>query len=451
MYFIQQWNHPEFIYLLIPLMISMLTYVYSLVWKQFRSVAIEQTFDIQDGKQNIRKFYIYSAGAGVVALTLSIACLVVFPQQPSLISFLIYFICDLGLIWAVIVYIRAIQRTLGLVRSVTVNNVRKFSRQSEFHIKNVRSIIAFLIGALLILALMGPEGGEKTTRLRRTPLNITVLLDLSRSMGTQDLLPSRLIAAKDEVRTILKQCGGDEVGLVYFTDTAIVQAPQTLDISLIQNHLEHAGISSMPTHGTDLSAGLKQALRTFDERDDLYFEDTGYLTRRVVLITDGESHSGDISEILSEYRKRFVHVDVIAIGTENGAEITDKLGRPYIYNNEHVVSKLQTGILKQIAHSTNGTFVQYDIPELAAQTIIANWDAIRIGTKPRGLTSSVYRVQLYYLFLYPAYALLLILLLQPLIARFLTPRKIKREQRKEQRTIHSNYQALHHKTDKEAL
>ena len=207
----------------------------------------------------------------------------------------------------------------------------------------------------------------------------------------------------------------------------------------------------MPTHGTDLSAGLKQALRTFDERDDLYFADTGYLTRRVVLVTDGESHSGDISEILSEYQKRFVHVDVIAIGTENGAEITDKLGRPYIYRGDHVVSKLQTDILKQIAHSTNGSFVRYDIPELASQTIIANWDAVRIGTKPRGLTSSIYRVQLYYLFLYPAYALLLILLLQPLIAKFMTPRKIKREQLKEQRTIHSDYQDLHHNTDKEAL
>ncbi len=410
---IQQWNHPNLIYLLIPLMLGMLGFVYHDIWKKLR--AHQVCMLTQDQRiPELKKFAVVCTLLAVIAVIFIFFIVLVLPQTTAFISFLFVFTLEIIIILSFQVSVQNYFYSKYIPEKVT-QNIDHFTVKPNKTYYRILPWAFFTALALLILAVMGPEGGEKQTMLRRTPLKITVAFDLSRSMNARDLQPSRLIAAKDEIQLLLSHSSGDEVGLVLFSDTAVIQSPQTQDIQTLLTFLNMANTETLPTHGTDLNKALEMALKTFDEEDDFYYKDTNIKTRRVVLVTDGETHTGDLKTTLKHFQDRRIHIDVLAIGTENGAEIMDQSGTPLQYEHETVISRLQTETLQQIANQTDGSFVKCTTPEMAANNLINLWDAIRIDTKPKGFISSLYRVQLYRIFLYPAYTIFILLLIYPML------------------------------------
>lgn len=411
MQLIQQWNHPSLIYLLIPLMLGMMAYVYHDIWKRLRAYRVcELSKDYI--RPSLKKFTLVCAAIVLCELAMVVFAIWILPKNIAFVSFLVVFTLEIVIIYSFKKAVHSYFYTKYIPKDVSAN-IKNFVITPNKYYYRILPWAFFVIMGLLILAVMGPEGGEKQTMLKRNPLTVTVAFDLSRSMNARDFQPSRLLAAKDEIQTLLSQSAGDEVGLVLFSDTAVIQSPQTQDVQTLLTFLNMADTETLPTHGTDLNKALEMALKTFDEVDDDYYQDTGSKARRVVLITDGENHTGDLDATLERYRERHVHVDVIAVGTENGAEVPDKSGMPLLYRHEPVISRLQTDLLQQIARKTSGTFVRYSTPEMAARSIINTWDAIRVVTKPRGYISSLYRVQLYHIFLYPAFGILILIMLYP--------------------------------------
>ena len=410
---IQQWNHPYLIYQLIPLMLAMLGSVYQDIWNKLRTHQVCML--TQDRRiPGLKIFTLVCLFSAIIAVIFIFLIISVLPQTNAFISFLFVYTLEIIIILSFQASVKNYFYSKYIPEQVA-HNVDNFTVKPNRMYYRILPWAYFTAIALLILATMGPEGGEKQTMLRRTPLKITVAFDLSNSMNAHDYEPSRLIAAKDEVQMLLSHSSGDEVGLVLFSDTAVIQSPPTQDIQTLLTFLNMANTETLPTHGTDLNKALEMALKTFDEEDDFYYQDTNFKTRRVVLVTDGETHTGDLNATLKRYQDRRVHVDVLAIGTENGAEILDKSGTPLQYQHETVITRLQTEILQQIAKETDGSFVKCTTPEMAARYLINLWDAIRIDTKPRGVISSLYRVQLYRIFLYPAYIILVLLLIYPMI------------------------------------
>ncbi|MBQ9394865.1 MAG: VWA domain-containing protein, partial [Proteobacteria bacterium] len=354
---------------------------------------------------------------GAASLAASSILVFLLPQSTPLASFSIVVGIDILLcIWLkkhIVRQLREVEKNLETEKA----NIRAFSRRDETGSPYIRPIIYMLMLILMTLAIMGPEGAEKTTKLRRTPLTVTILFDLSRSMDARDITPSRLVAARDEVNELLEQSMGDEIGLVYFTDTAVIQSPQTLDVKSVQAFLNRAKTSDLPMHGTDLTKGLETALRTFNDDKDTAYIENDHGTRRVVLVTDGETHTGDIDVLIQKYVDRHIHVDVIAIGTEKGAEVPDENGKPMQYEGKPVISQLQGDILRSIAEQTDGIFVRYTTPVESSHVLIHNWDTLRISSKPRGFVSSLYRTQLYPWFLYPAYILLILFFIHPFLIK----------------------------------
>lgn len=426
--FIQQWNHPQFIYLLIFLMLAAQSFLYAHFWKRLRALTINQQLSkhalkLTPGKA---KWHFFVFGAASFAASTILTFLL--PLSAPLASFMIVTGIDILLcVWLkkhLDRQLREIERQLETERS----NIRVFTRRDETGPTYIRPMIFLLMLLLMILAVMGPEGAEKTTKLRRTPLTVTILFDLSRSMNARDFEPSRLTAARDEVNDLLEQSTGDEIGLVYFTDTAVIQSPQTLDVKSVQGFLNRAKTSDLSVHGTDLTKGLETALRTFNDENDANYIENDHGTRRVVLVTDGETHTGDIDEVIQKYVSRRIHVDVIAIGTETGAEVPDETGKILIHDGKPVISRLQDKMLREIAQKTDGIFVRYTVPEASSQMLIHNWDGLRISSKPRGFVSSLYRTQLYPWFLYPAFILLILFIIHPVLIKLWNKaREIRRQ------------------------
>lgn len=417
MIFIEQWSRPQMIYLLVPLMAVMLGYACHLIWKRYRIYVVYESLGKDITKQDCKQLWKRCILGILISFFISTVVTILLPKYFPFLMFIILLILNVILCVVFVYYIYNYMYSHGFMPAAVSANVRAFSTNpGKYHVR-WRALGVFLIFALLILALMGPEGSEKTTRLRRTPMEVTVLFDLSRSMDATDVTPSRLEAARDEVVFLLENSFGDDFGLVYFTDTAVVQSPHTPDVRFIESFLMRMQTSDMPTHGTDLSMALKTALSLFMESESMR-ADMIPATRHVLLVTDGESHSGELEPLLSGYRDEGIIVDVLAVGTENGAELKDARGERLMYEGSPVITRLETSVLEQIASGTGGEFCRLGVPEQAAQKILSSWDAHRIGHRPRGMMSSLYREQLYALFLVPAYILLMLLLLFPGVAWF---------------------------------
>ncbi|MBO5753858.1 MAG: VWA domain-containing protein [Proteobacteria bacterium] len=425
--YIQQWNSPHLIYLLIPVMLGMLAFVYQDIWKLFRAHHIKVTLAPDNTPYPVKSFIIKSVCGGLLAFILSTAFLLALPLTFPLPSFILAISLNTILVVILHAWMRHQIKKANLLPEQVHQNIENFTSPNLIGTRFTIPTVTLIIFALLILAMMGPEGNERTTRLKRTPLKITLLFDLSTSMTATDVAPSRLQAAKNETQALLKHTAGDDVGLIFFTDSAFIQSPQTLDIETLKTFIRLAEPKDMPSQGTDINKALELALTTFDPNDDIYFQNHN-MTRRVVLITDGETHTGDLNNTLEKYLERKIQIDILAIGTENGAEIFDSQQRPIQYQGKNVISKLNTQKLQDIADATNGIFTKYRIPEHAVQTLIANWDAFRINAKPSGLVSSIYRIQLYHIFLYPAYLLALFIFIHPILNLMLKPKRIRKAQ-----------------------
>ena len=107
----------------------------------------------------------------------------------------------------------------------------------------------------------------------------------------------------------------------------------------------------------------------------------------MLLITDGEDHSGELQAAAEEARKEGVHVFVVGIGAPEGAPIPDGRGKGFIKQNGKVVlSKLDEASLKELALTTDGTYVRSVAGDLDLRTIYL--DDIKGTLEARALASS---------------------------------------------------------------
>jgi hypothetical protein len=125
--------------------------------------------------------------------------------------------------------------------------------------------------ALLVLALGDPRAAESLIRGR----TVVVLVDASASMQATDVAPTRLAAAKDEVKKIVRGLGGADRMLVAQMDAMVTPlGPMTGDTSALERELD--GI-----HATDARADFPRALRFAS--DVLRGVDNG----EIIVVSDG--------------------------------------------------------------------------------------------------------------------------------------------------------------------
>ena len=213
-----------------------------------------------------------------------------------------------------------------------------------------RGLMLGLALASMLAALAGPRWGFRWEEVERRGVDLVVALDLSRSMLAEDAKPDRLAAAKREIRDLIDLLEGDRVGLVVFAGTALVQCPLTLDYGAFSVFLDQLNPNSVPIGGTDLAAAVETATGTFVKE-----ERSG---RAVLLITDGEDHSGALREAATKAKAQGVHVFVVGMGSPEGVPIPDGSGGFIKESGRVVLSKLDEGGLKELALTTGGSYVR---------------------------------------------------------------------------------------------
>jgi len=207
---------------------------------------------------------------------------------------------------------------------------------------------------LIIVALANPQVGTKIEEVKQIGIEVYILLDVSRSMGAEDIKPSRLEKAKFEIAKLIQKLQGDKIGLIVFAGQAYVQFPLTSDYAAANLFLNAVDFNSVPQPGTAIGSALDLALKSFRYDDDT--------KKAIVVITDGEDHEGNIDAALDEANSKDVSIYTIGFGSSVGVPIPvyDDAGvqRGYKKDNQGniVLTKLDEVILKTISEKTNGKY-----------------------------------------------------------------------------------------------
>lgn len=406
--FIEYWNNPNMIFFLIALFVAMMCYSSAILWKRARLYEVAYTLGTAR-RQPIKPVVSRLVAYDVLSLAAIVAITFALPRYEIFWNFIIIFITSVVLARMHTLYGLHLLDKYGFTSKRVSQNFR-ILRTSNHRRRTYFFIISL---ALLILAVMEPYGKEKTTHLQRNDLRTTIAFDLSRSMDATDYVPTRFDAARDETIRLLNSSYGDQIGFVFFTHEVVAKIPQTLDASFLVAVLNEMDPSELNARGTDLNIALTAAMSTFDERVDNPNELPDDHRKRILLITDGEDHSDDIEQTIQKLIARHIHVDIIAVGTENGSEILDAKKSPIQYENAPVISRIQTAFLEDIANRTQGYFTRLTSPNSATSQILSKWNLVRIDMTPQEEASAYYRKPLHGFFLAAAFIFMLLFFFSP--------------------------------------
>jgi Ca-activated chloride channel homolog len=205
--------------------------------------------------------------------------------------------------------------------------------------------------AVMVVALARPQATLAKSRASGTVL---LVVDVSNSMGADDVEPSRLAAAEDVARHfVAAQPSSIDVGLVAFGAGALVTQQPTDDRAAVL-----AAIDRLKTGGrTSLGQGLLLALSTIagapvalPDPDQPAPPPIGYFpSAAIVLVSDGEDTGGpDPAAVAQLASDAGVKVSAIGVGTSAGTVIT--------VDGYQVATALDEQSLRDIADVTGGRY-----------------------------------------------------------------------------------------------
>ena len=235
---------------------------------------------------------------------------------------------------------------------------------------------------LLLAALARPE----VTGLPHREGTVILAFDVSSSMRADDLMPSRMAAAKEAaVAFVENQPSTIKIGVVAFGDGGlVVQQPTS-----VKTDVRAAVERLSPEGGTSIGEGIMTSLGAIADKpivlDQAAIEgglesvDIGYFgSAVVVLLSDGENTARfDPLSAAQIAGNAGVRVFPIGIGSPGGTTVE--------LDGYRVATSLNEPLLQEIARSTNGTyFVAQD-----ADALVKIYDTIDLRLTVEGESMEV--------------------------------------------------------------
>ncbi len=240
----------------------------------------------------------------------------------------------------------------------------------------------------LIFALARPVWGIEVELIETQGVSVIIVLDVSRSMDAEDILPSRLARARLDISRLFTEIEGNAVGIVLFAGDAFVLMPLTTDIYSASAFLNAASTDSISLQGTGIAQGIQAAIETFDSRSPSQAV--------IVLVTDGEDHEGDTLAAAQIAAQQGITIHTLGYGNPDEGvpiPIRTETGLIEFKTNESgqiVLTRLHEAPLQDIADATGGLY-QRAGGDTVAITNIANringleGTTLATTTTPRGV------------------------------------------------------------------
>lgn len=253
---------------------------------------------------------------------------------------------------AVLAFSRSIQATTGWF------NHGDYQFQYPLAKLVLRGTALILIG----LALLGPYWGRLPEKVNKMGREVYFLVDVSASMMTEDIKPSRLTKIKKELKKMITALKGDKMGLIVFTSDAYVQCPLTTDYKALLLFVDLVSSEQFSNTGTDFRAALSMALKRFTETEKA----TQKMSRSIVLISDGEDFGETYTSVTERLKSEGIMLFTVGIGTYEGGKVPNyRRGKldGYKKNTDGTpaISQLKDESLRQLAEEFGTQYHNIDL------------------------------------------------------------------------------------------
>ncbi len=201
------------------------------------------------------------------------------------------------------------------------------------------------------LALADPTWERRPQPVFQTSTARVVVLDLSNSMNTTDLAPSRLVRARYKIEDVLAQASEGQTGLVVYAGDAFTVAPLTRDANTIRSLLKVLEPALMPAPGDRADLGLAKAGELLRQ--------AGLTSGQVLLIADAvdPARVGATERAAAKLRSEGYTVSVLGMGAEAGAPAAGVQGAlQRDASGKAVLSRFDATSLRSVARSGGGEY-----------------------------------------------------------------------------------------------
>ncbi|MEY4637190.1 MAG: hypothetical protein RJA55_2988 [Acidobacteriota bacterium] len=220
------------------------------------------------------------------------------------------------------------------------------------------------------LALAKPQA--VTSLVRNAGVDLVILQDGSASMHVQDVKGNRWQRSMRFLRTLGESLrwDNDRVAMALFAHMATPQIRLTKDPNtyfFFLDHLEDTSPFRLEDDGTwdtNIERGIYWGLRLIEKDEEIRRESglddkLGANTnpKAFLLISDGQSWSGEVAKSLALALERGVPLNVVGIGTTAGGLIPDPKRQP---NQPLIRSTLNRAELTRIATAGGGRYFEID-------------------------------------------------------------------------------------------
>ncbi|HXC04462.1 MAG TPA: VWA domain-containing protein [Bacteroidia bacterium] len=217
-----------------------------------------------------------------------------------------------------------------------------------------RFVISMLAVTMVILTVLNLQAGSRLREVKRKGSRIIIALDVSNSMKAEDLQPNRLERAKQAISKLIDNLQGDELGLVVFAGKAYVQLPITTDYDAAKLFLDNIDTDVVPTQGTSISDAIVTAEDAFGNDEEK--------NKALIIITDGEDHEGNVSEMAAQAYQKGIVIHTIGLGSANGVPIPLAQGKNLTgfrkdKNGATIITRLDEKTLEEVARAGHGLYI----------------------------------------------------------------------------------------------
>ena len=240
--------------------------------------------------------------------------------------------------------------TAGVTFSSTASllrlGMRRRSRAGAF-----LAALSYLALASFIVALARPQLGSEITRVQASGVDIMLLLDVSRSMLSEDFSigssrASRIEVVKKVTEQFIRKRPNDRIGIIAFAGRPYLVSPLTLDHDWLIENLDRTRIG-LVEDGTAIGSAIAAAANRLKDKEAK--------TKLIVLLTDGDNNAGKVMPLTAADAAKALGIRIYTIGAGTVGEapfpFTDPFGRT-VYKNVQVDFKEDT--IRDIAKIANG-------------------------------------------------------------------------------------------------
>lgn len=235
-------------------------------------------------------------------------------------------------------------------------NARTLIGNYSFSRQLIKAILLIVGATFLMATLLRPQWGMREQKLEHRGRDVLIALDISGSMLCQDVAPNRLAFAKKKISTLIKKLSCERVGLMLFSGSPFIICPLTHDYESFFMFLNQVDGQTISSSGTSMDKAIRMAI-------DMYKKMPERKNKLLILLTDGEDFSSEISHFKQEAAAAGITIFAVGLGTADGAPVplfnnqAKLIGHQKNKDGSVVISRLDEKLLQELVDSCGGIYV----------------------------------------------------------------------------------------------